>query len=396
MTTQTPISVRSQRLDALPPYLFAEIDRKRGEKEQAGADVINLGVGDPDRPTPNFIIEAMREAVRDPETHHYPYGRGLPEFRRAAADFLRRRFDVEADPDRHIIALMGSKDGISHLPLAICNPEDVVLTPDPCYPVYVSGAIFAHADVHRMPLTQENGWIPDLERIDGGARMCAKLLWSNYPNNPTSACADVGFFERMINFCAESQIVACSDHAYSEIYFDDRPPSLWQAPGADLDATPAIEFHSLSKTFNMTGWRIGFAVGHPDVITALADVKSNHDSGTFAAVQRAGAEALNNYDHEDVAAMRDLYRERRDAIVPGLREIGCEIDPPRAGFFCWGKCPPGWSSSDFANRCLDEADVLLIPGAGLSQHAEDYFRIALTVEVDRLREAGERLARPQW
>lgn len=393
-TTQTkPPFSPSARLRSLPPYLFAEVDRKKRAKRAAGVDLIDLGVGDPDRPTPGFIIEALRQAVTDPATHRYAPGRGVPEFRRAAAGFLRERFGVSADPDRHIVSLLGSKEGIGHLPLAVLNPGDAVLVPDPGYPVYTSGAIFSGAEPVPMPLRAAESWTPDLDAIDPDARRRARLIWANYPNNPTGATVDVTFFDRLLDFTAAHDIIAASDHAYSEIYFDSPPPSLWQSPNADLDSTAAIEFHSLSKTFNMTGWRIAFAVGRPDIIDALAAVKDNHDSGTFAAIQLAGAEALRGYHHPDVTAMRDVYRERRDALIPGLRALGCEVAPPGAGFFVWAKCPPGVDSMTFVARCLDEAGVVLVPGSGFSRHTGDWFRAALTVEVARIEEAVERLAK---
>lgn len=390
--TVQPID-HAQRLRALPPYLFAEIDRLKRARLDAGADLIDLGVGDPDRPTPAFVVEALRDAVGDPGTHRYAPGRGIPAFRAAAAEFLHRRFGVTADPDRHILALAGSKDGISHLPLALVNPGDAVLVPDPGYPVYASGAVFAGADPVPMPLRPGAGWRPDCDGIDADDARRARLLWINYPNNPTGATADTGFFERTLAFAARNGVVTCADLAYSEVYFDDPPPSLWQAPGADLDRTPAIEFHSLSKTFNMTGWRVAFAVGRPDLIDALAAVKECHDSGVFAAVQRAGAEALRRFDHPDVTATREVYRARRDALVSGLRAIGCEADAPSAGFFVWARCPRGEDSMAFCARCLDEAGVVLIPGSGFSAHTGEWFRAALTVEADRIRQAVDRLAR---
>lgn len=396
MTTMTNREVRSDRLRALPPYLFAEIDRKKRAKIAAGADIINLGVGDPDRPTPGFIIEALRQAAANPRTHQYAPSRGYPEFRHAAAEFMRRRFGVEADPDKHIISLMGSKDGISHLPYAVLNPGDVVCVPDPGYPVYTSGAIFTGAEVCPMPLTAGSGWRPNFEELPAEKLERAKLVWANYPNNPTGATVDVSFFDSMAELCAEHDIIACSDHAYSEVYFDEAPPSFWQSRHVDLNTTKAIEFHSLSKTFNMTGWRVAFAVGHPEVVDALAAAKDNHDSGVFGAVQFAGVEAMNQFDHPDVTAMREVYRERRDALTPGLRAIGCEVDPPKAGFFCWAKCPRGVDSMTFVSRCLEEANVVVIPGAGFSKHTGDWFRVALTVEVDRIREATDRLAKLSW
>jgi LL-diaminopimelate aminotransferase len=399
--------VRAARLRALPPYLFVEIDRKRRLKMAAGADVINLGVGDPDRPTPEFIIAAMNRAMREPVHHQYPPSNGTAEFRAAAARFMQRRFGVKADPDRHILACIGTKEGIGHLPLAVVDPGDVVLIPRPCYPVYVAGATFAHAEIHELPTSDETGWRPVLDGIPEGVARRAKLMWANYPNNPTGASADLDFFNRWVEFCTRHRIIAASDLAYSEVFFEQAPFSMWQARAAVLDETLGIEFHSLSKTFNMTGWRIGFAVGHPELISALSAVKGNMDSGQFGAIQSAGAAALDHTDHADVVAMREVYRQRRDALIPGLREIGCHVEPPRAGFFVWARCPmiehrPGsgkgvlMDSMEFAGRALEEANVVVVPGAGFAEEARHYFRVALTVEVPRLREAVERLKRIDW
>jgi LL-diaminopimelate aminotransferase len=404
MTQHARESIRADRLKTLPPYLFAEIDRKKRAKREAGKDVIDLGVGDPDRPTPAFIMEAMEKAIRDPAWHRYPPGNGIRVFRQSAARFMERRFGVKVDPDRHITMCIGSKDGIAHLPLATVNPGDVVLNPVPGYPVYRSGAIFAGAEVVDMPLRAENGWLPDFDAVPAVARERARLVWTNYPNNPVAASADVAFYERLFDFCGGSGggrgTIAVSDQAYSEIWFDEPPVSLWQARNAELEKSLGIEFHSLSKTFNMTGWRIAFAVGHPEVIAALAALKENCDSGQFGAVQIAGAAALDHVDHPEVLRMRDTYRERRDAAVAGLRDIGCDVEPPGAGFFVWARCPERggrpMESMEFATRCLEEADVVLVPGAGFGETGRNFFRIALTVEVERIRAAVERMKNISW
>lgn len=399
MNQTNPHSIRADRLKALPPYLFAEIDRRKRAKRAAGRDVIDLGVGDPDRPTPSFIMDAMTEAVRDSTWHRYPPGNGIRPFREAASRFMLKRFGIAADPDRHITMCIGSKDGIAHLPLATVNPGDAVLVPTPGYPVYRSGAIFAGAEVVEMPLRPENKWLPDFAAIPPPVRERARLVWTNYPNNPVAASADVAFYERLFEFCG-GRTIAISDQAYSEIWFDEPPASLWQARNASLDETPGIEFHSLSKTFNMTGWRLAFAVGHPEVISALAALKENCDSGQFGAIQIAGAAALDNVDHAEVVKMREVYRQRRDAAVAGLRGIGCEVDAPRAGFFVWARCPlkdgRPLESMEFVARCLEEADVVLVPGAGFGETGRNYFRIALTVEVERIREAVERVRTIRW
>jgi LL-diaminopimelate aminotransferase len=412
--------IRSNRLQALPPFLFDEIDRKKRERIAAGADVINLGVGDPDKPTPPFIVDEMNRAMRELINQQYPaVGGGLKSFRDAAARFMQARFGVKVDPMRHIVALMGSKDGIAHLPLGVTNPGDSIIVPDPAYPVYEIGATLAECKVVKSPVRRETGWKPvfqggGLEGVDVAALKAAgsraRLLWLNYPSNPTASCADIAFYERSLEFCASaakvtgSPLICASDLAYSELYLNGpskKPPSLWQARNASIDETQAIEFHSLSKTFNMTGWRIGFAVGHAEVVGALNSVKSNMDSGTFNAVQAAGAVALDNFNGPDVENMRLLYRDRRDAVIPGLKAIGCEIDEPEAGFFIWARTPKGKDgtpidSMTFAAKCLEKADVVVVPGAGFSKAGRDWFRVALTVESPRMREAAERMKKIEW
>jgi LL-diaminopimelate aminotransferase len=384
-------SVRSNRLRALPPFLFDEIDRKKRERIAAGADVINLGVGDPDRPTPEFIVDEMNRAMRTLVNQQYPaVGGGLKAFREAAAEFMQRRFGVKVDPMRHIVALLGSKDGIAHLPWAVTNPGDTVLVPDPAYPVYQIGAVLADCKVQKLPVSGETGWKP---RLDEAPASGARILWVNYPSNPTAASADVRFYERALEWSRPREVIVASDLAYSELYFEEKPSSLWQAANADIESTPAIEFHSLSKTFNMTGWRIGFAVGHASIVAALQEVKSNVDSGTFNAIQQAGALALRRFDDPAVEAMRALYRERRDVAVAGLRKAGCTVDAPTAGFFIWARCPDGMDSMKYAARLLEEADVVVVPGAGFSERGRDYIRVALTVETPRMSEAMSRAGR---
>jgi LL-diaminopimelate aminotransferase len=302
---------------------------------------------------------------------------------------MQRRFGVRVDPMRHVVALLGSKDGISHLPWAVTNPGETVIVPDPAYPVYEIGALLAGCRVVKAPLSHEHGWKPRAEDLPSQAR----LLWLNFPSNPTAASADAAFYERMLEWCQGRGVIAASDLAYSELYFDAKPPSLWQARNADIGSTLAVEFHSLSKTFNMTGWRLGFAVGHEKVVGALQEIKSNVDSGTFNAIQAAGAAALRRYDDPSVEAMRLLYRERRDAAVEGLRAAGCRVDVPAAGFFVWAKCPGRTPDSmAYCATALDRADVVLVPGAGFGQRGREWFRVALTVDAVRIREAGRRLA----
>jgi LL-diaminopimelate aminotransferase len=384
---------KSQRLQALPPYLFIEIDKKKRAKIQSGADVINLGVGDPDQPTPKFIIDKMGEAIHEPANHRYPFDEGVPQFRQSAAAFMLKRFGLNLDAETELLTTIGSKDGIAHLPLAVVNPDDVVLVPVPGYPVYNSGALFAGGRPWKMELTEANGWLPDLDAIPHDVADQAKLIWVNYPNNPTAAVAPIEFYQRLVAFAERHDLFIASDVAYGETYFDAPPRSVLEVDGA---RDRAIEFHSLSKTFNMTGWRIGFAAGNRDLIAALAQVKGNCDSGQFNAIQWAGKEALDHVDRPEVAGMRALYQERRDALCDGLASIGIEMPKPQASFFCWGKCPNGMSSMDFAARVLEEADVVVIPGKGFADHCDGYFRAALTVEVDRLKQAVERIGKIAW
>lgn len=403
-------SLRADRLLALPPFLFDEIDRKKRERIAAGADVINLGVGDPDRKTPDFIVEAMNAAMRELVNQQYPaVGGGLRSFREAVAKFMHRRFGVTVDPMKHVVALLGSKDGIAHLPWAVTNPGDMICLPDPAYPVYEVGAVLASCRVHKMPVGRESGWKPRFEEVPLEVARAARIAWVNYPSNPTAAGADRAFYERLIEWSQATWgggargCIAASDLAYSELYFGEanKPVSLWQARNADINSTMGVEFHSLSKTFNMTGWRIGFAVGHESIISALAAIKANVDSGTFNAIQVAGAAALDAFDHQAVQDMRTLYQKRRDVIVPGLRSIGCEVEEPPAGFFVWARTPVGpdgrrLDSMKFAARLLEDADTVVVPGGGFSPRGSEYFRVALTVEAERMAEVAERIRRLNW
>jgi LL-diaminopimelate aminotransferase len=398
MPTLDQSTIASERLRNLPAFIFTRLEAERRALEAQGRDVITLAVGDPDMPPPGFVIDALKKSAGDPDAHHYNYGRGRPELRSAVARFMKRRFDVDCDPDRHVQVLLGSKEGLAHLPLAVADPGDAMLYPDPCYPVYRNAAVFTGLRPVPMPLTEANSWLPDLGAIDPADAAGARLMIVNHPGNPAAATAPLSFFDDAARFASERNIVLVSDQAYSEIYFDDadKPPSLWQAPSANLEETPALEFHSLSKTFCMTGWRIAFAVGREDVIAALSKVKATHDSGAFTPVQIAAAEALDRYDDPAVAAFRETYRRRRDALVPALQRAGFDIAPPKAGFFCWGRCPAGVTSETFAERCLREAGVVLVPGSAFGPSGEGWFRIALTVPEDRLTEATERLAKLEW
>ncbi|MHC5112763.1 MAG: LL-diaminopimelate aminotransferase [Planctomycetota bacterium] len=387
------MQTKATRLTKLPPYLFVEIDRKKARARAEGKDVIDFGVGDPDRPTMGFIIDAMAEAIRDPSTHCYPKGRGMDEFRSTAASYFSRRYKVEIDPGSEVTALIGSKEGIGHLPTALVNPDDIVLIPEPGYPVYTSASIFAGARPYPMPLREEHGWLPDFDEIPDDVRDRATLMFLNYPNNPTAACADGEFFTRAIAFARKHDMIIAHDCAYSEVYFEEPPPSILQFEGA---RECAIEFHSLSKTFNMTGWRIAFAVGHPDVLASLAATKDNLDSGPFSAVQHAAVIALKGYDHPDVKEQVEVYRQRRNLLCQGLREAGWPVTAPSATFFAWFKCPHGLDSMTVATRVLEEASVVVVPGAGFGKTANSFVRLAMTVEVDRTQEAIERISKIAW
>jgi len=379
----------SQRLKQIPPYLFAEIDRLKNEMIRRGVDVIDLGVGDPDLPTPPHIVERLKEAAEDPENHRYPSYNGLFSFRRAVSDWYKRRFGVDLDPEREVIALIGSKEGIAHLPLAFVDPGDIVLVPNPAYPVYHIGTIFAGGRPYYMPLLEENGFLPDLEKIPEDIARRAKLIFVNYPNNPTAAVADLDFFERLKRFAKKYNIVVCHDAAYTELSYDGyRPPSFLEVKGSK---EIAIEFHSLSKTYNMTGWRIGFAVGNAEVIKALKEVKSNIDSGVFQAVQWAAIAALEGSE-DAVEKNRGVFQERRDILIDGLRNIGLRVQRAKATFYLWARVPSGYSSASFSQFLLERAGIVTTPGSGFGDAGEGYIRIALTVPKERIIEAVKRLA----
>jgi LL-diaminopimelate aminotransferase len=385
--------IRAARLEALPPYLFIEIDRKRHEVVAAGKDVIDLGVGDPDRPTPGFLVEAMAEAVRNPRYHRYPYDAGAPEFKREVAAWFGRRFGVALDPSSEILTLIGSKEGLGHLPLAWVNPRDVVLTPDPGYPVYRSATIFAGGEPYAMPLTESRGWLPDLDAIPADVLRRARLMFLNYPNNPTGAQADLSFFERCVGLAKRHGFVVVQDAAYTELCFERPAPSILQVQGAK---DCCVELHSLSKTFNMTGWRLGFAVGNREVLAALAKVKGNVDSGQFLAIQEVGALAYRRFDESGMEERRSMYRERRDGLVKRLRSAGFRATPPPATFYVFAGCPEGYDSMRCATRMLEEAAVVAVPGVGFGPAGEGYVRFALCAEQGRLEEAGRRLAKIRW
>lgn len=381
---------KAGRIEKLPPYLFAEIDKKIREALDKGVDVIKLGIGDPDRPTPGYIVERMQEEVTLPRNHSYPPDEGLMEFREAVSRYYKRRFGVELDPQKEVLPLIGSKEGIAHISACFIDPGDVNLVPDPGYPVYGIGTLFAGGETYRMPLLEENGYLPDFSIIPEETARRARLMFLNYPNNPTGAVAEIDFFEKAVEFAKKHDVVVCHDSAYLEISFNGyRPVSFLEAPGA---RECGIEFGSLSKPFNMTGWRVGYAVGSAEVLEALYRYKTNIDSGNFKAVQFAGVEALDNPKaQEHIESMQLVYQERRDVVVEALKEAGWTVTAPKASFYVWAPVPQGYTSKDFVSYLLEKTGVVVTPGSGFGEYGEGYFRIALTVEVDRLKEAMDRI-----
>ncbi len=376
----------ARRIRDLPLYLFVELDRKIEEKRRRGEDVISLGVGDPDLPTPEHIVEACCRAARKPENHQYPSHEGMPEFRGAVAERYRIDYGIDVDPESEVMALIGSKEGIHNAPFAFADPGDVVLYPEPGYPVYRTGALFAGATPHPMPLLKDNSFLPDLDAIPRKALKNVKLMWINYPNNPTASVAGLDFLRAAVDFASDHNIVLCSDEAYSRIAFDGyRPPSVLQMRGAK---DVAIAFNSLSKTYNMTGWRIGYAVGGRECISALGKVKTNVDSGASQIIQEAAVAALKS-SQECVEENIGIYQERRDVLAKGLKKLGFDFDIPKATFYFW--LPVEGSSMAFADRLLDEAGVVCTPGIGFGEHGEGYVRLALTQPVERIKEALERM-----
>ena len=375
------------RMEKLPPYLFAEIDRRIERARAAGVDVISLGIGDPDMPTPPAIVEALRRSTGRPEHHRYPPYQGLKAFREAVARFFERRFGVTLDPDREVLALIGSKEGLAHLAWAVMDPGSVAIVPDPGYPVYATAVELAGGEVFTVALRPERGYLPDLEAIPDEVLRRARLLFLNYPNNPTGAVAELAFFERVVRWAREHEVLVCHDAAYSEITFDGRlAPSILQVPGA---REVAIEFHSLSKSFNMTGWRIGWACGNPQAVGALGRLKTHLDSGVFGAIQWAAIEALES-QLEATQQMRRLYQARRDRVVASLREMGWPVEPPAGAIYVWIPVPPGWDSMGFASELLERTGVVVTPGIGYGPGGEGFVRLSLTVPDERLDEALRR------
>jgi len=381
--------VKSDRLQKLPPYLFAEIDKKKKAAIAAGKDVINLGVGDPDKPTPQPIIESLQKNVENPAYHQYALDQGSGELRESIAWFCKRRYGIELDPNGEILPLIGSKEGLAHFPLAVLNPGDIALVPDPCYPVYKSSTLFAGGEVHLMPLQADKGFRPDFSAIPAEVWKRTKLMFLNYPNNPTGATVDLPFFAEVLELAKKHGFVVAQDAAYNEMYFDQPPPSMLELPGAK---DHVVEFHSLSKTFNMTGWRVGFAIGAAPIVGALGQVKSNTDSGIFTAVQMAAKTALDGYE-TITPPLRAMYKERRDSFIAAFKKIGWDVPAPNATFYMWIPCPKGYTSTETCAKLLDEAAVVTTPGVGFGKSAEGYIRATLTVDTPRLVEAVERIGK---
>ena len=378
----------ARRLDAVPPYLFAELERKIEEKRRAGIDVISLGIGDPDLPTPQQVIDALAAGAGDPSTHRYPTNHGSDAFREAAAEFYRERFGVELDPGSEIVPALGGKEAVGHIALALLDPGDVCLSPDPGYPPYTSGPVFAGAEVHYLPLEQANGFLPDLDAVPAETLARANLLFLDYPNNPTGAVVEAGYFERAGAFARANDLVVVHDNAYSELCYDGyRAPSFLEAPGAK---EVGVEIFSLSKGWNMTGWRSGLVAGSPEVVERYRQLKTNLDSGMFEAVQRATVAALTEA-RDFPREMSAVYERRRDLVAEALATIGLAVDPPRATPYVWVAVPEGHTSASFTELVLEEAGVVVSPGPSFGPSGEGFVRLSLTVPDARLEEAARRI-----
>ena len=379
----------ARRIAEVPPYLFVQISRKIAEKRAQGIEVVSFGIGDPDIPTPEGILGALQRAAADPPNHRYPESEGLPQFRQAVSDWYEQRFGVSVDPDKEVLSLIGAKEGIGHAALCFIDPGDIALVPDPGYPVYSVGTLFAGGESYWMPLSEEDGWLPDLDSVPPDVADRARVMWLNYPNNPTGATAELDFFERVVDFARRHEIAVMHDACYTEVAYDGyRPPSFLQTAGA-MDA--GVEFHSLSKTYNMTGWRLGMAVGNAEMIDSLMIVKSNLDSGVPQAIQLMGIEALNT-PKALIDERNAVYRGRRDRIVRVLREMGLTVEPPRASLYVWARVPDGYTSAQFAERLLEECDVLVSAGTGYGERGEGYVRLSVTIADDKLDLGLQRLA----
>ena len=379
----------SDRLGKLAAYPFVEISRIIAEKRAAGEDVVTFGIGDPDIPTPSHIIDRLITASWDLPNHRYPESDGLPAMRKAIATWYERRFGVELDPDKEVLPLIGAKEGIGHAAFCYLDPGDIALVPDPAYPVYGVGTMFAGAESYKMPLTEENGWLPDLDAIPAEVADRAKVMWLNYPNNPTGAVAGRDYFEKVIDFARRHDIGVLHDAAYSEVVFDRyRTVSFLELPNA---RELGIEFHSLSKCFNMTGWRVGMAVGNADMIKALFQIKANLDSGIPQAIQEMAMEALLG-PQDPIQENNDIYQRRRDKVIEVLKRIGFRVIPPQASLYVWARVPDGFTSAEFAQRLLEETAIVVTPGSSYGQYGEGYIRLSLTTPDEQVDKGVERLA----
>ena len=377
----------SERLEKIPPYLFAEIDRKIAEARAKGFDIISLGIGDPDTPTLQPVVDEMHKAIDDPKNHDYPPYNGTKQFRDGAAAWMKKRFGVELDPDTEILANIGSKEAIAHVFFAYVDKGDYTLVPDPGYPVYHNATIFAGGTPYAMPLLEENGFLPDFDKIPEDIAKKSKIMFLNYPNNPTGAVADLDFWKKAVDFCKKYEILLCSDMAYSEMTYDGyKAPSVLEVEGGK---DVAIEFYSHSKSYNMTGWRVGFVCGNKDAVKALGTIKNNIDSGTFKAIQQAATAAF-TIDQAYIDKLNGMYQERRDVMEKGLKELGWNIKPTKATFYIWIPTPNGKSSEEFATELLEKAHVVVPPGIGYGKCGEGYIRIALTKDTDTLKKALQR------
>ena len=379
----------SKRLDQLAPYPFVEISRILAEKRAAGEDVVTFGIGDPDIPTPPHVIERLVKASYDPPNHRYPESDGLPEVRRAIAGWYETRFGVKLDPDKEVLPLIGAKEGIGHVAFCFLDPGDIALVPDPAYPAYKVGTMFAGAESYRMPLEEENGWLPDLDAIPTDVARAAKVMWLNYPNNPTSAVAPRDYYEKAIEFARRHDIAIMHDAAYSEVVYDGyKAPSFMEVDGAK---EVGLEFHSLSKCFNMTGWRIGMAVGDADMIKALFQIKANLDSGIPQAIQEMAIEALSG-PQDAIDQNNAIYQARRDKLADVLTGLGLRVAPPKACLYIWARIPEGFTSAEFAARLLDDITVVVTPGSSYGEYGEGYIRLSLTTPDTQVDEGVQRLA----
>ncbi len=378
----------SERLEKIPPYLFAEIDRKIGEARAKGLDIISLGIGDPDTPTLPPVVEEMHKAIDDPKNHDYPPYNGTKQFRDAASKWMKTRFGVEVDADTEVLANIGSKEAIAHVFFAFVDKGDYTLVPDPGYPVYHNATVFAGGTPYHIPLLEENGYLPDFDKIPEDIAQKSKILFLNYPNNPTGAVADLDFWKKAVDFCKKYDILLCSDMAYSEMTYDGyKAPSVLEVKGAK---DVAIEFYSHSKSYNMTGWRVGFVCGNKDAIKALGTIKNNIDSGTFKAIQQAATTAF-TIDQSYIDKLNGMYQERRDIVEKGLKELGWDIKPAKATFYIWIPTPNGKTSEEFATELLEKANVVVPPGNGYGKCGEGYIRIALTKDAETIRKALQRI-----